>query len=249
MMTLKGRIALVTGGTRGIGLEIARMLLANGMKVAIMGSTKTNMVNAINELSTNNKSCYGVLCDIKSEKSISKAIAKVVDQFNGIDVVINCAGILDTQSVEDIAQIEWNSVINTNLNGAYFIIQKSLKYLEQSKFPRIVNISSNAGRMGGYENGMAYTASKGGLIALTYGLARRLANKGITVNCVAPGPIRTEMSSRHNKEALSKLLDRIPIGRMGEPQEVASAVLYLVSEEASFTTGAVIDVNGGLFTG
>jgi 3-oxoacyl-[acyl-carrier protein] reductase len=122
--------------------------------------------------------------------------------------------------------------------------------LEKSEYPRIINIGSNAGRMGGFENGLAYTASKGGVVALTYGAARRLASKGITVNCVAPGTIETEMSKDNYDEAAHKrLLARFPLGRLGRPEEVAAAVCYFASQESGFTTGAVLDVNGGMFMG
>jgi 3-oxoacyl-[acyl-carrier protein] reductase len=127
------------------------------------------------------------------------------------------------------------------------MIQKSLKYLEKSSAARIINISSNSGRMGGFENGMAYSASKGGIIALTYGVARQLASKKITVNCVAPGTIESNMLNARDEETKNRLLTRFPIGRFGTTDEVASAVCYFASEESGFTTGSVLDGIGGLF--
>ena len=129
------------------------------------------------------------------------------------------------------------------------MIQQALPYLEKSRYPRVINISSNAGRMGGYENGLAYSASKGGVIALTYGLARRLAPKGITVNCIAPGTIESNMSRCYDESVRNRLLSRFPIGRFGVPEDVAAAACFFASEESGFTTGAVLDVNGGLFMG
>jgi 3-oxoacyl-[acyl-carrier protein] reductase len=136
-----------------------------------------------------------------------------------------------------------------NLRGSFFTIQKALPYLERSRAARVINLSSNSGRMGGFENGMAYSASKGGIIAMTYGLARQLAPRKITVNCIAPGTIESDMSRARDAAALARLLSRFPLGRLGQPDEVAAAACYFASEEAGFTTGAVLDVNGGLFMG
>lgn len=127
--------------------------------------------------------------------------------------------------------------------------QQAIAYLKNSEAPRVINISSNAGRMGGFENGLAYTASKGGMISLTYGFARRLAPQGITVNCIAPGTIDSDMSSEFEGEARERLLARFPLRRFGTPKEVAAAACYFASIESGFTTGAVLDVNGGMFMG
>ena len=139
--------------------------------------------------------------------------------------------------------------MSINLRGTFLIIQQSVKFLEKSNAPRIINISSNSGRMGGFENGMAYSASKGGIIAMTYGIARQLAPKKITVNCVAPGTIESDMLNARDEDTKKRLLTRFPIGRFGTSDEVASAVCYFASEESGFTTGSVLDVNGGLFMG
>ena len=129
------------------------------------------------------------------------------------------------------------------------MIQKSIKFLEKSNAPRIINISSNAGRMGGFENGMAYTATKGGVISMTYGIARQLAQRKITVNCIAPGTIDSDMLKARDSHTRKRLLERFPIGRFGNSDEVATAACYFASIESGFTTGSVLDVNGGLFMG
>jgi 3-oxoacyl-[acyl-carrier protein] reductase len=143
----------------------------------------------------------------------------------------------------------WDSVLDINLKGTFFITQKCLPYLKLGTDPRIINIASNAGRMGGYANGMSYTASKGGMISITYGLARKLAPFGITVNCVAPGTIDSDMTRMRDADTHKKLLEKFPIGRIGTSDEVASAACYFASRESGFTTGAVLDVNGGMFMG
>ena len=135
------------------------------------------------------------------------------------------------------------------LKITFFLIQNALPYLKNSNAPRIINIASNAGRMGGYSNGMSYTSSKGGLISLTYGLSRQLAKWDITVNCVAPGTIDSDMLVSRDEDIQKRLLDKFPLGRFGKCNEIAEAVMYFVNRESSFTTGAVLDVNGGLFTG
>ena len=241
------RTAVITGGTRGIGYETAKLLLKEGYRVAIIGTDKLRVHEAEQNLGYN---CRGYVCDVSDVKKIGETLEKIYDDFSSLDVLINCAGILDTSKIENLTEDEWDKVMDINLKGTFFMIQKAIPYLEKAKAPRIINISSNAGRMGGYENGLAYTASKGGMIALTYGAARRLAPKGITVNCVAPGTIVTQMAEKgYDEETKKRLIGRFPLGRMGRPEEVASAISYFAGEKSSFTTGAVLDVNGGMFMG
>jgi 3-oxoacyl-[acyl-carrier protein] reductase len=249
MLTLNGRSALITGGTRNIGLEIAKTFASNGMNVAIIGKNAENLKAALDELSVFKVKTFGALCDLNEITSIPEILKQINQEFNGIDVVVNSAGLLDMSKIETITETEWDTVLDVNLKGSFFVVKYCLEYLKNSKFARVINISSNSGRMGGFENGMAYSASKGGLISLTYGLARQLAPFGITVNCIAPGTIESEMSRARDAETIKRLLGRFPIGRFGRVDEVASAACYFASEEASFTTGAVLDVNGGLFMG
>ena len=241
------RTVVVTGGTSGIGFETAKYLLNEGYSVAIIGRYPDKTSYAAERLGSG---CKGYQCDVSVVADIDNALKQIYKDFGSIDVVVNNAGILDTSTIETLSEQEWDTVIDTNLKGAYFMIQKAIPYLERGRHPRIINVSSNAGRMGGYENGLAYTASKGGIIAITYGAARRLASRGITVNCVAPGTIMTEMAEKgYDEETRSRLIARFPVGRMGRPEEVASAISYFASEHSSFTTGAVLDINGGMFMG
>ncbi len=241
------RTAVVTGGTSGIGFATAKYLIAHGYQVAVIGRDEEKLNSAEHSLG---KKCRGYTCDVSIILQIEETLNRINTDFGSIDVLINSAGILDTSKIDTLTEQEWNNVIDINLKGTFFMIQKAIPFLEMSEHPRIINVSSNAGRMGGFENGLAYTASKGGIIALTYGAARRLAAKGITVNCVAPGTIVTEMSDAgYDKDTQKRLLTRFPIGRMGKPDEVAAAIAYFASEEAAFTTGAVLDVNGGMFMG
>lgn len=249
MLTLNQRTAIVTGGSRGIGLAIARAFAEAGMHVGILSARQESAAAAAQSLSNSGLSCVGLACDVSDLDSVQSAIQSVAGQFGGIDVVVNCAGVLDVSPIQEITPEHWDNIMGINLKGTFLVTQQAIPHLEKSRAPRIINISSNAGRMGGYENGLAYTASKGGMIALTYGLARRLAPKGITVNCIAPGTIESDMSQAYDEATRNRLLARFPIGRIGTPEEVAAAACYFASEESGFTTGAVLDVNGGMFMG
>ena len=241
------RTAVITGGSKGIGLETAKLLHRQGYNVAIIARDEEKVHSAVDSIGSR---CKGYVCDVSDVTQIGGVLNAINKDFGSIDVLINNAGVLDASKIDTLSEEEWDRVLDTNLKGTYFMIQKSVPYLEKGKSPRIINISSNAGRMGGFENGLAYTASKGGVIALTYGAARRLASKGITVNCVAPGTITTEMAEKgYDEETKKKLIARFPIGRMGRAEEVASAISYYASEDSSFTTGSVLDVNGGMFMG
>ena len=242
------RTAAVTGGTRGIGLAVSKALIEDNIRVAAISMNQESIDNAQRQFA-GIESFRGFLCDVRNVNDIEAAAKEVYKFFGSIDILVNCAGIIDISRIDTLTESDWDNVIDTNLKGAYFMIQKMLPYLEKGNSPRIINIASNAGRMGGFENGLAYTASKGGLIALTYGAARRLAPKGITVNCVAPGTIESDMSAEYDEETHKRLLARFPVGRFGRPEEVAAAVRYFAGVDSGFTTGAVLDVNGGMFMG
>lgn len=249
-LTLEGRNAIVTGGSSGIGLAMVKGLADAGMNVAIFARSKERIQDAIKDSSNCKGKVIGIQCDVSFIDDINKALENANQILGSIDVVINSAGIIDISTIDNITEEQWDQVMNINLKGTFFMIQKSLPYLRQSKAARIINISSNAGRMGGFENGLAYTASKGGIISLTYGAARRLAPEGITVNCIAPGTIETEMTKdKYVGEIRERLLNRFPLGRLGQPNDVVAAACYFASEESGFTTGSVLDVNGGLFMG
>lgn len=247
IFTLSERVAIVTGGTRGIGRVIALQLSKAGAKVAVVGRDSEKGKEVIDEIVSSGGEAVLVLGDIADDKQCREIVKKVADKFGQIDILVNCAGGLTATPIEEITREEWDNILGVNLSGTFFMIQSSLPYLEKSKAGRIINISSNAGRMGGYANSQSYTASKGGVIAITKGIARKLAPKQITVNVVCPGTTQTEMSQEYDEETLRTLLGRIPIGRLGKPEDTAAAVCFFASEEAGFITGAVLDVNGGMY--
>lgn len=241
-MKLEGRKAIVTGGAQGIGLAIAKRLNAEGAKVALFDINEELVTKSASELD----GCIGVRCDVSSPASIEEAIGKVVEAFGGIDIVVNNAGILPKSMIEDVTEKEWDLTMAINLKGAFFMSQKALPYLKESEHARIINTSSLAGRMGGFETCMAYSASKGGINAITMGMARQLAKFHINVNAVCPGTTETPITKAFSDEAMARLLTRIPLGRLGKPEDMAAAVAFLASDDAAFITGHMLDVNGGM---
>lgn len=249
MLTLKGRTAFITGAAQGIGYAIAELYAKNGMKVIIADIAEEKAHKSAERLKRDGLKVCHVICDVTQVESISDAMCEAAKTFGGIDVLVNVAGVLSMASIEEMTLTEWNRVMGINLTGAFFAVQQALPWLEKSNHARIINISSNAGRMGGFEGSLVYGASKGGMIALTYGLARQLGPKKILVNCIAPGTTLTEIAKSYTPEAIKRLEARTTIGRLGLPEEVATAACYFASEEAGFVTGAVLDVNGGMFMG
>jgi len=243
------RVALVTGGTKNIGLAIVKRLLLDKYRVAFVGSSAQSIDECTKKHFLDVHECKGYVCDLSKPELFKSLFADVESHFGRLDVLVNNAGLLDMSSVENTNEAEWDNLLAVNLKAPFFLVQSSLELLKRSDHPRVINISSNAGRMGGFSNGMSYTASKGGLISLTYGLARQLAKHKITVNCVAPGTIESDMLLARDEDTRNKLLQRFPLGRFGQSSEVADAVAYFSSVNSDFTTGAVLDVNGGLFTG
>lgn len=247
LFTFSGRSAIVTGATRGIGKTIALHLAKAGIKVAVVGRNSERADLVVSQI----KEVGGIACkiigDISSDEECDRIVRQTVDCFGGLDILVNCAGNLTSTKIENITREEWDDILSTNLSGTFFMTQKAIPYLEKSKAGRVINISSNAGRMGGYANSQAYTASKGGIIAITKGIARQLASRKITVNVVCPGTTETEMSKLYDEQTMATLVGRIPMGRLGKPEDTAAAVCFFASEEAGFITGAVLDVNGGMY--
>jgi 3-oxoacyl-[acyl-carrier protein] reductase len=248
-LTLAGRTALITGGTRNLGRAIAERFAACGVRVAVLGRQPASATDVVQGICDRGGAALGLQADVTDREAVTEAIAQTVAAFGGLDIVVNSAGILDMVPVREMTDAHWDHIMSVNVRGTFSTIQLALPHLERSRAPRVINLSSNSGRMGGFENGMAYSASKGGVIALTYGLARQLAPQGITVNCIAPGTIDSDMLRARDVPTRERLLARFPLGRFGTASEVAAAACYFASEEAGFTTGAVLDVNGGLFMG
>jgi 3-oxoacyl-[acyl-carrier protein] reductase len=244
-MKLENRRAIVTGAAQGLGFAIASRLNAEGCKVAMLDINEEKVCAAAAEL----KDCFGVKCNVSSADDIAAAVKTCAEKLGGIDIVVNNAGILHNSSIPEATEKEWDMVLAINLKGPFFVVQQALPYLKESSCARVINIGSLAGRMGGFETGLAYSASKGGINALTMGLARQLSPFKINVNAVCPGTTETPITQAFTPEAMERLLTRIPLGRLGQPADMAAAVAFLASDDAAFITGLLMDVNGGMYMG
>lgn len=249
MFSLKGKSALVTGAARGIGFKIAEKLAQSGASVSLADINETQLTESVASLQAQGLTVAGVVVDVGNNDSIAEAVRKTVETLGGLDIVVNNAGILGAGSIEEMTRESWDRVLNINLSGTFFVSQAALPYLRKSPCARIINISSVTGRNGGFEGSMSYAASKGGVIAITRGMASRLAAERITVNAVCPGTTATDILKGYTPEAVDRQINKIPMKRLGEPDEIAAAVCYLASDEAAFVTGAMLDINGGAFIG
>ncbi len=240
------RIALVTGASRGIGRACALELAKAGVKVALAARQLDKLEAVAAEIREIGGEAFVVELDLASGDSIKAAFSKVAKEFGRIDILVNNAGVTKDNLSLRMKLDDWNQVLQTNLTGAFLCIQQVISPMMRERWGRIVNISSVVGQMGnaGQAN---YVASKAGLIGLTKSLAQELASRGITVNGVAPGFIETDMTGALKDEQKLRITQNIPMGRIGSAVEVAAAVKFLASEEAGYITGAVIDVNGGMY--
>jgi 3-oxoacyl-[acyl-carrier protein] reductase len=240
------RIALVTGASRGIGRACALEMAKAGNKVALAARQVEKLEEVAAEIRGAGGEAFVVALDLASHDSIKEGFAKVAKEFGRIEILVNNAGVTKDNLALRMKPDDWNMVLQTNLSGAFFCIQQVISPMMRERWGRIVNISSVVGQAGnpGQAN---YVASKAGLLGLTKSLAQELASRNITVNAVAPGLIETDMTNVLKDEQKARITQGIPMGRIGLPREVAAAVRFLASEEASYITGNVIDVNGGMY--
>lgn len=248
-MALTGKTAVITGSAQGIGFAIAETMASQGAAVGIFDINEKKAGEAAQSLKDKGYQAVSGYVDVSKVDSLKAMIEKTVQAFGYLDILVNNAGVQKSTPIPEVTEAEWDMVMGINLKSVFFASQQALPYLKERKQPRIINISSLAGRMGGYETGMSYTASKGGAISLTYGLARQFAPYGITVNAVCPGTTRTPIIDQWSDEQIAGLVARIPLGKLGEPRNIGSAVAYLASDEAEFITGLLMDVNGGMYFG
>ncbi len=242
---LAGRTAFITGAGRGIGLAIAEALATDGAGVALIDIDPAVLQAAARSIGDQ---ALAVTADVRRLEDVQRAVELTVEHFGGLDILVNNAGICALTGIADITEDEWDRMLDINLRGAFFCCQAALPYLRQSvQGGRIVNMASVAGQSGGVTVGVHYSASKAGLIGLSKSLAQMLAADGVTVNCVAPGTIASDMTVGWSEEIQAELIQAIDLGRYGQPEEVAAAVRYLVSDGAAFVTGATLDINGGLY--
>jgi 3-oxoacyl-[acyl-carrier protein] reductase len=249
-MKLEGRVALVTGASQGIGHACALALAREGASVAVAARNREKLEELVAEIAAagGKSAAFVVVMDVSDEAQVKSGIKSAIGQFGKIDILVNNAGITRDQLVMRMKRADWDAVLTTNLTSAYLCIQQVIGSMLKQRWGRIINITSVFGQMG--QAGQAnYAASKAGLIGLTMAMAREVASRNITCNAVAPGFIETSMTAVLSEEFKQNAVKSIPLGRVGLPEDIASAVCFLASEEASYITGHVLNVNGGLLMG
>lgn len=254
MFDLTGKYALVTGGSRGIGSGIALALAKQGANVAINCVANVEKCDLIvNEIKKLGRESLPFQADVSNSSQVRKMFAEIKEKWGRLDILVNNAGIIDYANFEDITEEQWDKVLDVNLKGQFLCAQQAVKLMKENKWGRIINIASiSSGGVGiGFKNISHYTASKGGVIALTENMAIELAQLGINVNAVAPGAIESDMSAglKQDEKLMKATLTQIPKGRIGKPEDIGATVVFLASEETDYITGTVIYVDGGWLAG
>jgi len=247
-MDLTSRVALVTGASQGIGRACALRLARSGAAVVVAARNQEKLDAVVEEITSAGGKSASFLMDVAEEDQIKNAFKSALAQFGKIDILVNNAGITRDQLIMRMKRADWDSVLNTNLTSAYLCIQQVIGSMLKQRWGRIINVTSIFGQTG--QAGQAnYAASKAGLIGLTMAIAREIGSRNITCNAVAPGFIETAMTSAISDDLKQNALKMIPLGRIGTPEDVANAVAFLASEESSYITGDVLNVNGGMLMG
>ena len=247
-MSLSGRVALVTGASQGIGRTCALRLAKEGATVSVAARNQEKLNELVQEISAAGGKAAAFALDVADEEQVKSTVKSAIAQLGKIDILVNNAGITRDQLVMRMKRADWDAVLQTNLTSAYLCIQQVIGSMLKQRWGRIVNITSVLGQIG--QAGQAnYAASKAGLIGLTMAIAREVGSRNITCNAVAPGFIETAMTAVLSDEVKQTAVKQIPLGRVGSPDDVASAVAFLASDEASYITGHVLNVNGGMLMG
>jgi 3-oxoacyl-[acyl-carrier protein] reductase len=243
---LAGRVAIVTGGSRGIGLAVASLLAEDGAAVVISGRDASRLARASNEIEALGGTVLGVVADAASRADVDRLVDTAKERFSRIDILVNNAGMTRDGLLLRMKDADWDEVLQVNLRGAFLALRAVAKAMVRQKSGRIINIASTAGAMGNAGQ-VNYAAAKAGLIGLTKAAARELAHWGILVNAVAPGLIDTDMTAVVPAEARETLLAQVPLKRIGTGRDVAEMVRFLAGDGAAYVTGQVFHVNGGLY--
>ena len=244
-MNFNGKTALITGAGRGIGKTIAVKLAESGLDIAIadMNPVSDDVLREIEEYGTK---CLAFQLDVTDVESVKSVVKKIIDETGSIHILVNNAGITQDNLFMRMKPEQWSQVIDVNLNGVFHVTKAVIRTMVKQHSGRIINISSVVG-FSGNPGQVNYSSTKSGLIGFTKSLSREVGTRGITVNAVAPGFINTAMTQALNESQQQAILSQIPLGRMGEAEDIANAVAFLASEEASYITGTVLHVNGGMY--
>ena len=249
-LNLKGKFVIVTGSAQGIGKSIAQAFAENGaMPIVVDINEGASEITAKELAKITGKEPAWHCADLTNVSSVKKMINSIAEKYGRIDILVNNAGILDNSTIEELEEDHWDRVIDCNLKSAFFCSKYAFEHMKAVGKGHIVNVASVAGRMGGISAGCAYAASKGGMIGLTMNFARKAAPFGVSVNAIAPGTVESGMALNFTPEQTQRIASAIPMRRFAKLCEIASAVLFLSSDSASYMCGAVLDVNGGMHMG
>lgn len=244
---LKEQVVVVTGGGRGIGRALSLKFASLGATVMVNYSRREDAAAAVvNEILANGGNAKALGFDVADAEAVESAFNEIFEEYKRIDVLVNNAGIAIDALAMRLRKEDWQRQLDVNLSGSFFCAQAALKYMMKARYGRIINISSVIGEMGNAGQ-VAYSASKAGVIGMTKSLAKELAVRGVTVNAITPGFIATDMTSNLNEEYKAKLLSQIPLGRLGEVDDLVDAVTFFALPGSSYITGQVLGVNGGLY--
>ena len=244
-MNINGQTALITGAGRGIGKTIAVKLAESGSDIAIADMNPVSD-DVLREIEKNDTKCLAYQLDVTDVEAVNLVVKKIIDETGGIHILVNNAGITQDNLFMRMKTEQWSQVIDVNLNGVFYVTKAVIRTMVKQHSGRIINISSVVG-FSGNPGQVNYSSTKSGLIGFTKSLSREVGTRGITVNAVAPGFINTAMTQALNESQQQAILSQIPLGRMGEAEDIANAVVFLASEEASYITGTVLHVNGGMY--
>ena len=244
MFDLNNKVAIITGASQGIGRTIALVFAKSGANVICIARSESKIKELCLEITDQGGQASPIACDVGDGDAFANAIKSVTNEYGKLDILINNAGITRDALLMRMNDTQWDEVLNTNLKGAFHGMKSAIRPMMKNKYGRIINITSIVGLTGnpGQAN---YAASKAGLIGMTQSIAKEVGTRGITVNCIAPGWIDTEMTVDLPEDSKKDLLDRIPIGKIGKPEDIANAAVFLASDEASYITGQTITVDGG----
>lgn len=244
-MKLEGKVALVTGAGRGIGRAVAIKFAQEGADVVCISRTQKNADSVAQAVREQGRKAIAAGIDVADSEAVDNLLSDVMKEWSRVDILVNNAGINRDSLLVRMKDEDWDSVLDTNLKGAFICARAAAKVMMKQRYGRIVNVTSIVG-LSGNAGQVNYSASKAGLIGLTKSIARELGSRNITCNAIAPGFIETDMTAELNEEMRKKIVQNTSVGRLGTPEDIAGAVLFLCSDESSFISGQVISVDGGL---